>query len=571
MLKHIHIRNFALAENLAIDFNPGLNIITGETGAGKSILVGAISAVLGGRVYTEVVRTGADRATVEAIFDIRNLPRIRKILSEKGLEENSELFIRREIYLKGNSRAFINDTPVTAGTVAEIGDHLIDIHGQNQHQSLLRRETHRFFLDAFGQLATPLQETAEKYRELQAALRRLRELTDLQKELDEKYELYRFQSEEISKAALQPGEDIKLAAERKLLQNTEKIFSLSRAFDQLVNGAEETNFQARMGQALHLLRELAEFSPSLENIAREFASAKIVVEESSRSVEEFQNTLEHDPARLEEIEQRLAEISSLKKKYGNSIEAILEYYEKVTSELQLRENFEFELGKLQSACQNATEIYSRSALALSKARKKIAKKLESLVIDHLHTIGMPKTRFRVNLDWVVDPAGSFLFEQKNYLADENGADQVEFYISPNPGEDFKPLARIASGGEISRIMLALKNILAEVDRIPLLIFDEIDSGVSGQIALAVGRSIGNLAGSHQIICITHLPQIASFGNSHFRVEKFVQNGRTFTRVDLLSADQRIEEIARLMGGREMSPEILQGAQQLIREAGDSVR
>lgn len=566
MLRTLHIKDFAIAQNLTVEFQPGLNIITGETGTGKSILVGAISAVLGSRVSTEVVRTGSQKALVEAIFDISKLPRAQKILKKKGLENNSELFLRREISIKGSTRAFVNDTPVTIATLSAIGDLLVDLHGQNEHQSLLNKDTHRYFLDALGGLDHNLEKVANSYQTLDLVSKELHQLQKKQQAIEEKYELYIFQKKEIEGANLTPGEEDRLHSERNILTNTEKIFALSSEFSRLANGTQGPNLQDLMGEALHILRELAGFSDNLESLFKEFSSAKIIIEETDRSIEEFQSRLEFDPARLEEIEERLSTISQLKKKYGKNIEAILAYLEKIEAELQLRDNFDFELGKLNERYQEARTEYARWAATLSRARKKVARKLEESVIRQLREIGMPKTRFKVKLDWLEDSSGIFDFEQKTYYGDEKGLDQVEFYISPNPGETYKPLIKIASGGEVSRIMLALKNILAEVDRIPLLIFDEIDAGVSGKVALSVGKSIRKLIASHQVICITHLPQIASFGSAHYRVEKFVQNGRTFTRITGLNENERIKEIARLMGGEQISEVMLQSAGQLIGEA-----
>ncbi len=568
MLKNIHISNFALAHNLNIAFGEGLNIITGETGTGKSILVGAISAVLGGRVFTEVVRTGEEKALIDAVFDISRLKMVKKILQEKGLDQNEELFLRREISVKGSTRAFVNDIPVTVTTLSEIGDLLVDIHGQNEHQSLLRRETHRYFLDAFGQLAPHLEQVEQDFENLKKAEIKLKELEKRKKALEEKYELFAFQADEIEKANLKADEEEKLEAERKILVNAEKIFSLTAQLNEITNGNAETSLLDSMGQALHLLRELTEFSDDLNPIFQEFSSAKIIVEETARSVEEFQSKIEFDPLRLEEIEQRLAAIAGLKKKYGNSVDEVLAHLGRIKTDLQLKENFEFELGKLQKEHEKTRQRYEQTARDLSEARKKAAAKLETEVIALLLQIGMPKTRFRVNMEWQEETDGVFRQDGKNFFGDERGVDQIEFYISPNPGEEFKPLIKIASGGEISRIMLALKNILAEIDHIPLLIFDEIDAGVSGRVALAVGKSIRKLADSHQIISITHLPQIASFGNSHFRVEKFVEKGRTFTSVVSLEHDRRVEEIARLIAGEQISEAILQSARQLLEEAGN---
>lgn len=543
-------------------------MLTGETGTGKSIVVGAISAVLGGRIYAEIIRTGALKAIVEATFDIATLENIKKLLDDKGLfNENNELLLRREIVQKGNSRAFINDIPVTIKTLSEVGDLLIDIHGQSEHQSLLNKDTHRFFLDEFGQLQGLLNDLNAKFQRVCESEANLKNLQKRSDELNEKFELYQFQLEEIEKAQLINDEDKNLEDERKILNNTEKIFSLLSDFLQLVGGQDSTNLQESMGQALHQLRELSEFSDEFTNITEEFTSAKIVVEEAARHIEEFQNRIEYDPKRLEEIEQRLATISLLKKKYGNSIESVLAYRDKIKTELLLKENFDTEIENLQMIYRDSLEKYGESALKLSNARKLVAEKLEVDVIDHLKLIGMPKVRFLVYRNFLESDEGIFYHNNKRYHGDQFGVDQIEFFISTNPGEDFKPLVKIVSGGEISRIMLALKNILAEIDQIPLLVFDEIDSGISGQIASAVGRSIQKLANTHQIICITHLPQIATYGNPHFRVEKFVKDGRTFSRVNLLKDDDRVEEIASLIGGKKLSEEILESARQLLTEAG----
>lgn len=570
MLKTIHIHNFALAQNLHINFNNRLNIITGETGTGKSILVGAISAVLGGRVFTEVIRTGSEKATVEAVFDISILDNLKEKLKEKGLNDTNELILRREISHKPNARAFVNDIPVTIKTLSEIGDLLVDIHGQSEHQSLLRKETHRYFLDAYGRMDYLLQKVSGQYNEVGHHTEKLRNLQSRQKSLEEKYTLYQFQLEEIDKAQLKEGEDEELEAERKILTNTEKIFTLSSEFVHLIDSGEKSNLRESMGQALHILKELSEFSKDFKNIVDELSSAKIILEESGRVVEEFKNKLEYDPSRLEEIELRLATISLLKKKYTPSVDSILEYREKIKSELLLKENFDIEIDTLYKQLQESLNKYKKLALELSDARKKVAKTLENDVVSLLKKIGMTKIRFQVLINYQESEDGIVQKDQKRYYGDQFGIDQVEFYISTNPGEDFKALSKIASGGEISRIMLALKNILAEQDQIPLLIFDEIDLGISGQIASAVGKSIQELAQTHQIICITHLPQIASFGNSHYRVDKIIKDGRTFTQVQSLFGDERVEEVANLIGGKKLSDEIIQSARQLLREAEEDM-
>ncbi len=565
MLKFLHIRNFALAEDLQIEFRPGLNILTGETGAGKSILVGAIAAVLGGRVYTEVIRTGFDRAFVEAIFDARNLPPLKALLESKGIAAAEELFLRREIALSSGSRAFINDAPVTVATLAEVGDLLLDIHGQHEHQSLLRRETHRHFLDALGQLSPYLQTVAGKFAQLKSLEKSLHDLQQRQQELNSKYDLYEFQFQEIEKAVLKSGEEEELLRERKLLSNAEKLFAVSAQLNTLFSEGE-FNLIAAMGQAEHHLRELGDFADDLKKLGEEFSGARIVVEEASRSIEEFQNRLEFDPRRLDEVESRLNLIAQLKKKYNATVEEILQYQQRIKEDMSLRENFDFEIEKLQKQLQGALNDYYQAAAELSRQRQTVAGEMEQAVQEILSTLGMPDIGFQVSIERIEDSRGIFRENGKCFYADEFGVDQLEFYISPNPGEDFKPLNKIASGGEISRIMLALKSILAGVDEVPTLVFDEIDQGVSGRIAQAVGRSIYRLSKSHQILCITHLPQIASHGESHYSVEKYVENERTFTRIIALGENQRVEEIARLIAGEKISDSALKSARQLIEES-----
>jgi len=565
MLKLLQIRNFALAENLTIEFQPGLNILTGETGAGKSILVGALAAALGERVFTEVVRSGFEKANIEAVFDVSQLPNIASILNDRGIDCDSELLLRREISTKGATRAFINDSPVTITTLSEIGDYLVDIHGQHEHQSLLKQETHRYFLDAFGKLQPALQQVGNQFHRLKQIQNELLHLEEKQKNLSEKLELYRFQRDEIDRAQLQAGEDAQLEEQRKLLTNSERLYEISNRLLQIFNG-DESGLIDLIGEANNNLEDLSEFSSDLKNLFEEFNSARIVVTEASRSIEEFQNTLEFDPQRLEEVEARLHLINTFKKKYGSTIEEILQHRDQLAKDLDSHENFEFELGKLRETYQDALEGFTEAALRLSSERKQIARQMEEAVQEQLKLLGMEKTRFQIQIEFVEDADGIVLMDRKRLYADPSGLDRIEFYISTNPGEEFKPMNKIISGGEISRIMLALKSILADVDRIPTLIFDEIDLGVSGRIAQAVGRSIARLSDLHQVLCITHLPQIASQGNAHFTVEKYVNEDRTYTKVTGLSGAERVEEIARLIGGQTITDIVRESARQLIEEA-----
>ena len=568
MLKFLSITNFAIAESLEIEFAPGLNLLTGETGAGKSILINAISAVVGGRISTEVVRTGAEKAVVSAVFDISALPPVKHLLDSLGLPVEEDLFIRREISVRGSSRAFVNNVPVPIGTLARIGQLLVDIHGQHEHQSLLRRETHRELLDAFGQHDALLQRVADAYKTMNAVQQQLEERKARQKELEEKQELFRFQLQEIERAELEPGELERLEEERKLLANSEKIFEIAGRLLQLFNG-ETVSLLDLMGVAEQELEHLGEYSGDIRKLAEEFASARVIAQEAARSIEEFQASIEFDPNRLEAVESRLNLIRQLQKKYGATIEDILEYKTHLEHQLQSAENFEQEIARLEKEYQQAVQTYREAALALSQARKSAARQLEKQVQEELKYLGMGGTKFQVSIETVPEADSPVQIEGRGVQADASGIDAVEFFISPNPGEAFKPLQKIASGGEISRIMLALKRILARIDRVPTLIFDEIDVGVSGRIAGAVGRSIARLAESHQVLCITHLPQIASQQGAHFVVEKYVDDGRTFARVRRLEDNQRVDEIARLLSGETVTDTARQSARTLMEESGAS--
>lgn len=566
MLQEIHIRNFALAEELKLSFKPGLNIITGETGTGKSILVGAIDAVLGSRVQTESVRTGAERATVQAVFDIANHHEVQQLLESRGLAaEDGLLFLRREINAASGSRAFVNDNSVTATVLSEIGRLLMDIHGQHEHQSLLRKETHRQHLDAYGRHESYLADTAAAWQKSREAKKALRDLQIKKSELEQQYELSAFQFREIDAAGLTPGEDEALEAEHPLLANTEKLFSLSSQVSELFNG-EDSNLLHLLGEAQAKLRNIGEFSDDMQRLSDEFAQARVVIEETAQQNDRFSSKLEFDPQRLDEVEARMLLLNQLKKKYGATIDEVIAYQEELARKIRLKDNFDREIEVLEKNVALAAKDYSEAALRLSSARKKTAEKMAAEVIAILRQLGMPDMRFKAQIDHDPDPNGPFQHRGQSLAGDAMGIDRIEFYISANPGEAFKPLHKIASGGEISRIMLSLKQILAHIDRIPALVFDEVDAGISGRIAQAVGNSIHQLSSSHQIICITHLPQIAAYGNAHFSVEKHVEGERTFTRILPLDENRRIEEIARLMAGAQISDAVRQSARQLIAES-----
>nr|HQU72135.1 AAA family ATPase [Calditrichia bacterium] len=426
MLKSIRIRNFALAADLSVEFAPGLNILTGETGAGKSVLVGAIAAVLGGRVYTEVVRTGFDKAQVDAVADIEKLPGLMALLEEKGLGGGTELFLRREISVKGNSRAFVNDSPVTVGTLSEIGDYLVDIHGQHEHQTLLRRETHRGILDDLGGLSNELAGVGQRYVKLNEDLHRLEALKRRQKELEDQYELNNFQFQEIENARLQSGEEEELNAELKVLSNVEKLFSLCATLNNLFSGEAFSLLQGAQ-EADVKLKELARYATELGSISEEVSSARIVLEEAARSVESFESSLAYDPERLEAVQSRLEVINLLKKKYGGSVEAVLAHQQKLAESLDLRNNFEGEISRLGKQVAESAANYARAAETLSSGRHRAAEAMQASVAEKLMDLGMPRIRFRAAVELTPDPRGIYLKDGERYSGDGHGIDAVEFF------------------------------------------------------------------------------------------------------------------------------------------------
>ena len=565
MLKSLRIRNFAIVENLEVEFYSNLNVLTGATGAGKSIIIGALNLALGERASLEMIRTGAESAIVEAIFEIKLKSLIEKLLSELGIiYPENQLIIRRELSSKGVSRCFLNDRLVTLANLKIIGDQLADLHGQHEHQSLLNPEEHLRYLDNYAEAKDLLRRVSDSYYKLKKKLEDLEELKRIDKISKEKKELYQFQLKEILSANLSAGEEEELSSEKIILENAETLFQIaSLIFHELYE--KDESILERLSGLRKDLEKGGEYDLRLKEHIEALNSATLQLDETSRFLQGYKDSLNFEPERLEKIRERLNLINTLKKKYGQTVSEVLDYADKIKTELDKIENRDELIQKTDTEINDLKQILKKDALLLSSKRKEKGVELARKIKKELSFLGMEKCDFETKIFCREAEDGLLQLEGKRYYVDEKGLDQVEFYVSPNPGEEMKPLAKIASGGEISRIMLALKSVLAKSDQVPSMIFDEVDVGIGGEMAEAVGKRMKTLSANHQIICITHLQQIASQADYHFKVYKEVSKNRTITKIKLLSRDERIKEIARMMAGKKISDLTLEHAAEMIEE------
>ncbi|KPL03453.1 MAG: hypothetical protein AMJ73_07010 [candidate division Zixibacteria bacterium SM1_73] len=570
MLRNLRIENYALVEDVDVEFHHGLNVLTGATGAGKSIIVGAVNLVLGERASSDVVRTGFDTATVEATFKQNSNDLFKNLLSPLGItcSENT-LIIRREVSSKGVSRCFVNDRQVTLGTLKMIGDRLADLHGQHEHQSLLNVARHIEYLDNFGDLNEFLDSVSQIYQKLRERQRELVELEKGRKLDQERKALYDFQIKEIEKANLSSGEGERLIQDKKILENVEELYQLSSSIYQSLHEGEGS-IQDRLSISSKEMKRGTELDSRLKEPGETLNSCMIQLQEVARFLEGYKESLEFDPEKLEMIRERLNLINTLKKKYGNTIDEILTYSQKIKEDLSNIENKDQTINGLKDEIKKLSDAFKKDCLLLSQKRKTKASDLTKKIQASLSGLGMDKTKFEVQIRSKEHENGLLEIDGRKYFADQKGMDRVEFFVSPNPGEESKPLAKIASGGEISRIMLALKSILAKADQVPSMIFDEIDVGIGGEVASAVGKSLKSLASSHQVIVITHLQQIASQADHHFKVFKESLKGRTVTKIKELKEGERVAEIARMISGEKISELALKQAKEMIRTANDFV-
>jgi DNA repair protein RecN (Recombination protein N) len=559
MLQELRIKNFAIIEALDLTFSKGLNILTGETGAGKSIILNAVHLLLGDKATDELVRGAEEEANVEALFDISGNWEAKEQLSGRGQRlhdggEEDSLLVRRVISRSGRGKAFINGNLATLGMLSEIGEALLSIYGQHEHQSLQRVETHSDILDEFGKLSglrEEFQKHFQKFTVLSEEVERIR--AEKERRAKER-ELMAFQSREIERSGIQPEEEKALREERLILTHAEKLMSFASASEAVLYGDEGSAIE-KIQAILNQGREVMAIDPSLSQLLGNLENTSIQLEEIALGLRDYSKRIEFNPTRMEEIENRLEEIDRLKRKYGSTIEEVLFFKEKIDEALKTFTSDEERLFEIEGLLNPLRGEVNALAQKLSGERRRVALELKKSIEKELGSLGMKKTTFEVHIEDL--PLSS------------RGMDRVGFLISPNVGEVVKPLAKIASGGELSRIMLAMKRILAEVGGRQVLIFDEVDSGIGGAIAEVVGRKLRELSRHHQVICVTHLPQIACFADRHYSVKKEVKTGRTTTRVDYLEKEMIVEEIARMLGGVKVTEKTRAHAKEMMENAKKS--
>ncbi len=561
MLKELNIKNIAIIDQLRVEFTPGLNVLTGETGAGKSIVVDALNLALGERASGDLIRTGCQEASVEAAFELngRNTGGIAALLEEQGIGINAgeDLIVRRVLSSSGKNKVYINGSLANLATLAALGANLADIHGQHEHQSLLSLDRQLEMLDSFGGHDELLAEVGGSYRRLLDVRKKLAEVQIGERDRVQREEMLRFQKNEIEAAMLKPGEDEALASEQKVMANSEKLAGLSAMVDETLYSSDDS-VVAQLKKAVDGLRDILAIDDRLKGAVELCESGRAQIEEAAREIASYRERIEFDPQRLEQTGDRLDLIQKFKKKYGNTIEEILAFGAKASEELDRMERSTEEIEKLKSEIQAVKFGLTDKSNELTRKRGAAAKQLEKKIETELAHLGMKKTAFSVKI--VQEEGGDTLDGHK---LGSRGADRVEFLIAPNPGEEPRPLAKIASGGELSRIMLALKTVLAAGDRIPTLVFDEVDAGIGGAVAEEVGKKLRQVAAKRQVFCITHLPQIASMAHSHYGVAKSVKEDRTHTEVRLLNEKERVDEIARMLGGKTITEATIKHAEEMI--------
>jgi DNA repair protein RecN (Recombination protein N) len=570
MLVELRIEDFAIIDRLELHFRPGLITFTGETGAGKSIIIDAVETLMGGRAEFTMIRADAERANIEAVFRIPSAVRedVHTILErEELLDDPDTITLGREIRAAGRNVARVNGRSVNASLLRELGEHLVDVHGQSEHLSLLRVREHLNLLDRYAGNEEELKAYQETYRQLGTVRKELRELRQAEKEAARRMDVLTYQINEIEAARLQPGEDEELQGERTRLANAEELSLLAQeALMTLDEGTPESPAATDLlGQVVEALEGLAKLDSSMRDRAGQTQGLFDGLTELARDLRGYIDGIEFNPKRLDRVEERLNLISNLKRKYGESIEKILEFAVAARSQLETISQAGERIEELQSQEIALLGQLGIQGEALSQMRHSAAKKLEAELVAELADLRMPEAKFRVDFQRHPDPKGVPVESGERLAFDATGLERVEFLIAPNPGEGLKPLVKIASGGETSRLMLTIKNVLARADHIPTLIFDEIDQGIGGRVGTVVGQKLWRLARLHQVMCITHLPQLAAFGEQHFQVQKQIRSGRTLTIVEDLSGENRVEELAHMLG--ELSPGTLHSAREMLETVG----
>lgn len=563
MLSEINIHNFAIIENLQLSFDHGLVVFTGETGAGKSIILDALDMVLGGKADQSMIRSGADRALIECVFDIdeNNNELIDLLNAEELLEDGPQVILSREIRLEGRSTARVNGRAVSNSYLKEVGQYLVDIHGQTEHLSIFNPKTHIELLDRYADLGDIAQEYSAAFQNYSKVNKELSTIKNTLSNAEERADLLRFQIDEIEQAKLRAGEDGDLKQERDRLANAESLSENARKALQILDQGDYENpsLSDQLGVVSGLLNTLAKLDPSNNELAEKSEGLADEIADMIIDLRDYADAIEFNPTRLQEVEERIDLINSLKRKYGHEIEAILQKQVKASEELDTISTSDTKIQQLEELRQVFIRQLIEAGKALSEKRKAASAKLSQAVELELDDLKMSAARFEVSIQTAA-------FDETNepHKFDRTGFDQVEFMIAPNIGEGLKPLVKIASGGETSRLMLALKNTLARADEIPTLVFDEIDQGIGGRIGSIVGKKLNDLSQNHQVFCVTHLPQLAAFGAQHFKVEKATDHDRTTTIVTQISGEEQVNELAQMFG--ELSEGTLTSAREILEKA-----
>ena len=553
MLTELRIRNFAIIESVALPLAEGFNVLSGETGAGKSIIVGALGLLLGERASADLIRSGADKATVEGVFDVAQVKGITELADERGIDvEDETLVLKREISANGRGRAWINGAPVTAGVLAEIGRQLVNLHGQHDAQTLLDGESQRRILDAFGGAEAQAVLVRAIHGELATIRREISSLTGRRVEAEKRSDYLRHVAKEIEDARLSPGEDTRLEDEARVLENADELRTLATSLNELLSG-EETSVLTQLGAAQRPLSSIEKIDPSAARMQELFDAGFYSLQELARSVEDYAGSVDLDPVRLDEVRQRRDRLFGLLKKYGPALDDVIEAGRSARAELDLLDTAQFDLAGLTTRETESRRRLAAEAEKLTGMRQSAGRKLSKAVDALLPQLGMPDGRFSVSLISRDEPTSE-------------GAEDVEFRVALNVGHEERPLARVASGGELSRVMLALKTILARVDRVPTLIFDEVDAGIGGRVGLQVGDTLRRVAKEHQVFAISHLPQIAARAHHHIVVAKGAKGGVTTADISVLEGPNRVNEIARMLGGDPESKVSRAHARELLETA-----
>lgn len=552
MLQELSVKNFAIISSLQLEFQMGMTVLTGETGAGKSIIIDAMGLLTGGRGSSDYIRQGANKCTLEGLFSMPKSQELKQLLEELGIEtEEDSLVIQRDISASGKNVCRVNGRIVNITNLKRIGEYLVDIHGQNEHQELMQSERHIDMLDEFGgkKLLAVKEKYTRAYQEYRALEAKVRKRQKNEKEFAQRMDMLHFQSDEIASAQLVAGEEEQLLEERNKLNNFQKIADALTISYAALNGEDDSSLD-KIGTSMNELASIESLDSEYKTLSDTVQNAYYLLQEASGDLSRLIDGLELDEGRLNEVENRLELIRQMKRKYGDSIETILSYYEEITKELAEADFLEGGTGDLEALLAEKQQAAHQQVLTLRKERKRLAKELEQQILTELKELYLERTEFEVR------------FTELEHLQ-ENGLDGVEFYITTNPGEPLKPLVRVASGGELSRVMLAMKTIFSQTQGITSIVFDEVDTGVSGRVAQAIADKIYQISENSQVLCITHLPQVAAVADEHYFIEKEIVAGRTETSVRILSEKERVNEIARMLAGSEITKLTIEHAQELL--------